>query len=146
MLSAALEKFVPGEWEINEGDGAFYGPSASPPCGRQSKMMQAGTIADLLQSPEIDITISDALKRRFQCATIQLDFNLPIQFKLSYRTGGGEAAEGKDTDQDRARPVMIHRAILGSVERFTAIITEHFGGKWCVLPQLSSVLSREHAC
>jgi threonyl-tRNA synthetase len=79
---------------------------------------------------EIDITITDALKRRWQCATIQLDFNLPIQFKLSYRTGGGEAAENKEADQDRARPVMIHRAILGSVERFTAIITEHFGGKW----------------
>ena len=79
---------------------------------------------------EIDITISDALKRRYQCATIQLDFNLPIQFKLSYRTG--ESGEGKDPEHDRARPVMIHRAILGSVERFTAILTEHFGGKWCV--------------
>lgn len=84
---------------------------------------------------EIDITIMDALKRPFQCATIQLDFNLPVQFKLSYRTG--EAAEktdgqeaSKDLDADRRRPVMIHRAILGSLERFIAIITEHFGGKW----------------
>ena len=77
---------------------------------------------------EIDITISDALKRRYQCATIQLDFNLPSRFKLSYRTG--EGGDGRDPEQDRARPVMIHRAILGSVERFTAILTEHFGGKW----------------
>lgn len=81
----------------------------------------------------------DALKRPFQCATIQLDFQLPVQFKLTYRTGetlSGEKTEGgdvkKELDADRARPVMIHRAILGSLERFIAIITEHFGGKWYV--------------
>ncbi|EGG04898.1 uncharacterized protein MELLADRAFT_37217, partial [Melampsora larici-populina 98AG31] len=95
-LSSALDKFVgPGEWDVDPGDGAFYGP-------------------------KIDITISDALKRRHQCATIQLDFQLPERFKLQYRTDQGE----------RKRPVMIHRAIMGSVERFTAILTEHFGGKW----------------
>jgi threonyl-tRNA synthetase len=97
----------------------------------------------LLAKIEIDITIMDALKRPFQCATIQLDFNLPVQFKLTYRTGESatadkpEAADGqKDLDGDRKRPVMIHRAILGSLERFIAIITEHFGGKWYVAFQL----------
>lgn len=83
--------------------------------------------------PEIDITIQDALKRSYQCATIQLDFQLPIQFKLSYRsgeTGVAAAADKAEEVADRQRPVMIHRAIIGSVERFTAIITEHFGGKW----------------
>lgn len=125
MLASALNKFVPGQWEENPGDGAFYGP-------------------------KIDITISDALKRRFQCATIQLDFQLPQQFKLSYRTGepsgaadssvaavsapakDGTAAPVAAEDRDRKRPVMIHRAIMGSVERFTAILTEHFAGKWYV--------------
>ncbi|GAA5976498.1 hypothetical protein JCM5350_001711 [Sporobolomyces pararoseus] len=104
MLSRALDKFVPGKWVVDPGDGAFYGP-------------------------KIDITISDALKRKHQCATIQLDFQLPQRFELTYRSaeGGGEtgAAENK-----LLRPVMIHRAILGSVERFTAILTEHFAGKW----------------
>lgn len=83
--------------------------------------------------PEIDITIQDALKRSYQCATIQLDFQLPIQFKLSYRSGETSVAAAADKAEevaDRQRPVMIHRAIIGSVERFTAIITEHFGGKW----------------
>lgn len=92
---------------------------------------------------EIDITITDALKRPFQCCTIQLDFQLPVQFKLTYRTAetiSADKTEGadakKDLEADRSRPVMIHRAILGSLERFIAIITEHFGGKWyvCVTP------------
>lgn len=82
-------------WKINEGDGAFYGP-------------------------KIDITIKDALRRSFQCATIQLDFQLPIQFKLSYVSESGE----------KKRPVIIHRAILGSVERMIAILTESYAGKW----------------
>jgi threonyl-tRNA synthetase len=82
-------------WTRNEGDGAFYGP-------------------------KIDITIKDALNRPHQCATIQLDFQLPIRFNLSY------AAE----DSTRQQPVIIHRAILGSVERFMAILTENFAGKW----------------
>lgn len=106
MLSRALDKFVPGKWVVDPGDGAFYGP-------------------------KIDITISDALKRKHQCATIQLDFQLPQRFELTYRSaeGGGETGA---TENKLLRPVMIHRAILGSVERFTAILTEHFAGKWCV--------------
>ncbi|BGP14692.1 hypothetical protein JCM10213_006228 [Rhodosporidiobolus nylandii] len=99
MLSKSLDKFVPGKWTVDPGDGAFYGP-------------------------KIDITIQDALKRKHQCATIQLDFQLPQRFELSYRS-----AEGGEGDK-QVRPVMIHRAILGSVERFTAILTEHFAGKW----------------
>lgn len=106
MLSAALDKFVPGEWRVDPGDGAFYGP-------------------------KVDITISDALHRRHQCATIQLDFQLPERFKLHYR--GSEANLPGETEIQN-RPVMIHRAILGSVERFVAILTEHFAGKWFVSP------------
>ncbi|KJA25358.1 hypothetical protein HYPSUDRAFT_64939 [Hypholoma sublateritium FD-334 SS-4] len=96
QLTKALEKHYPGKWELNPGDGAFYGP-------------------------KIDITISDALRRKFQCATIQLDFQLPERFNLRFRSAD-EAV--------MARPVIIHRAILGSLERFIAIITEHFAGKW----------------
>jgi threonyl-tRNA synthetase len=98
-LEDALEKFAPGKWELNAGDGAFYGP-------------------------KIDITISDALKRKHQCATIQLDFQLPERFKLEYRT------EQLGSDSTYARPVIIHRAILGSVERMIAILIEHFAGKF----------------
>ena len=98
QLKQALEKHYPGKWDLNPGDGAFYGP-------------------------KIDITIKDALRRSFQCATIQLDFQLPERFNLRYRSAD-EAA--------MARPVIIHRAILGSLERFIAIITEHFAGKWYV--------------
>ena len=82
-------------WELNEGAGAFYGP-------------------------KIDITVFDALRRKFQCGTIQLDFQLPLRFKLSYATEDGPAGV----------PVIVHRAILGSVERMFAILTEHFAGKW----------------
>lgn len=99
-LESALNKWG-GNWELNPGDGAFYGP-------------------------KIDIMISDALKRWFQCATIQLDFQLPNRFDLEYRTKDVASEDTKDID----RPVMIHRAILGSVERMTAILTEHFAGKW----------------
>ncbi|PWY97803.1 threonyl-tRNA synthetase [Testicularia cyperi] len=99
-LSAALDKFVPGKWELNPGDGAFYGP-------------------------KIDITISDAMRRHHQCATIQLDFQLPQRFNLEFRTASGQGAE-----TNVERPVMIHRAIVGSLERFIAILTEHFAGKW----------------
>eukprot|EP01112_Ceratiomyxa_fruticulosa_P015439 TRINITY_DN4540_c0_g1_i5.p1 TRINITY_DN4540_c0_g1~~TRINITY_DN4540_c0_g1_i5.p1 ORF type:complete len:725 (-),score=204.18 TRINITY_DN4540_c0_g1_i5:144-2318(-) len=81
-------------WKINPGDGAFYGP-------------------------KIDIQITDALKRLHQCATIQLDFQLPIRFGLEFQT-----------ETDHQRPVIIHRAILGSVERMMAILIEHTGGKW----------------
>ncbi|KAL6351369.1 hypothetical protein AAG906_035161 [Vitis piasezkii] len=83
-------------WEINEGDGAFYGP-------------------------KIDISVSDALSRKFQCATLQLDFQLPSRFDLSYSA---------EDEAKRERPVMIHRAILGSVERMFAILLEHYKGKW----------------
>ena len=99
QLKLALENRYPGKWELNPGDGAFYGP-------------------------KIDITIKDALRRSFQCATIQLDFQLPERFNLKYRS-----AEMAD-EKSMPRPVMIHRAILGSLERFVAIITEHFAGKW----------------
>ncbi|KAJ6475791.1 hypothetical protein C8R47DRAFT_985981 [Mycena vitilis] len=97
QLKLALEKHYPGKWEINPGDGAFYGP-------------------------KIDISVRDSLRRSFQCATIQLDFQLPERFDLKFR--------GEDLANPEARPVMIHRAILGSLERFIAIITEHFAGKW----------------
>ncbi|XP_075049370.1 threonine--tRNA ligase 1, cytoplasmic-like isoform X2 [Mixophyes fleayi] len=83
-------------WELNPGDGAFYGP-------------------------KIDIQIQDAMGRYHQCATIQLDFQLPIRFNLSY--------VGK-ADGTVERPVMIHRAVLGSVERMLAILAENYAGKW----------------
>jgi len=83
------------EWKLNPGDGAFYGP-------------------------KIDITVMDALRRSHQCATIQLDFQLPLRFGLTYVDEKGE----------KVPPVMIHRAILGSVERMIAILTENFAGKW----------------
>jgi threonyl-tRNA synthetase len=135
-LTDALDKFTAeggGAWELNPGDGAFYGP-------------------------KIDITISDALKRDYQCATIQLDFQLPNQFELEYMTSEVAAAKPKEekvkaseapkeeapkealaqkqpeTSDDLAsiskaikppqpgyaRPVMVHRAIYGSFERFIA--------------------------
>ncbi|CAE6493949.1 unnamed protein product [Rhizoctonia solani] len=97
QLQTVLDRVQPGNWELNPGDGAFYGP-------------------------KIDITIQDALKRSYQCATIQLDFQIPERFNLKYR--------GPEGGDDLARPVMIHRAILGSLERFIAIVTEHFAGKW----------------
>jgi threonyl-tRNA synthetase len=97
LMAGALDSFG-RKWQINEGDGAFYGP-------------------------KIDITVYDALKRKFQCATIQLDFQLPVRFNLSYNT------EHLNTEE-KTRPVMIHRAILGSVERMFAILLEHYAGKW----------------
>jgi threonyl-tRNA synthetase len=101
ILEEQLNKFCQTKgtkgmkWDKNEGDGAFYGP-------------------------KIDIHIEDALRRSHQCATIQLDFNLPQRFKLTYR-------DTKDKDQV---PVIIHRAIYGSFERFLSILIEHLGGKW----------------
>ncbi|CAM6092657.1 unnamed protein product [Calypogeia fissa] len=94
-LAEALNSFGK-PWEINPGDGAFYGP-------------------------KIDITVFDALKRKFQCATIQLDFQLPIRFNLKVST---------EKEGEIARPVIVHRAILGSVERMFAILLEHYAGKW----------------
>jgi len=94
MIADALNAFGK-PWKLNPGDGAFYGP-------------------------KIDIHIQDALGRSFQCATVQLDYQLPIKFGLKY------------TDQDgkEVRPVIIHRAIYGSIERMMAILIEHTGGKW----------------
>lgn len=74
-------------WKLNPGDGAFYGP-------------------------KIDIHVRDALKRAHQCATIQLDFQLPRRFELKF----------KGDDGNDHTPVIIHRAILGSLERFTAVL------------------------
>ncbi|MEA3330845.1 MAG: threonine--tRNA ligase [Campylobacterota bacterium] len=82
-------------YEIDEGGGAFYGP-------------------------KIDIKITDAIGREWQCGTIQLDFNLPERFALEYN---GE-------NNDKIQPVMIHRAILGSFERFIGILTEHYAGEF----------------
>lgn len=79
---------------IDEGGGAFYGP-------------------------KIDIKITDALKRKWQCGTIQVDFNLPERFDLGYI----------DKDNERKQPVMLHRAILGSFERFIGILIEHTAGE-----------------
>lgn len=93
-LRAALEeKGV--EYRINEGDGAFYGP-------------------------KIDFHLEDSIGRTWQCATIQLDFQMPERFDLTYI----------GTDNEKHRPVMIHRAILGSMERFIGILIEHYAGKF----------------
>jgi threonyl-tRNA synthetase len=115
QLRQALNKFKGNDWTVDEGDGAFYGP-------------------------KIDITIADALKREFQCATIQLDYQAPLNFKLEYMTNekakASEDSKAEDTGKagepgpGRARPVVIHRAIIGSFERFLGILVEHFGGKW----------------
>ena len=89
------------------------------------------------------------MKREFQCATIQLDFQLPQNFELEYMTAqtgskpkandsgrekadepAGSKSKPKSPGPGRARPVMIHRAIVGSFERFIAVMTEHFAGKW----------------
>lgn len=67
----------------------------------------------------------DAMQRIHQCATVQLDFQLPIRFDLKYKG----SAEG-DVGDGFEKPIIIHRAMLGSVERMTAILIEHYGGKW----------------
>ncbi|HOF33510.1 MAG TPA: threonine--tRNA ligase [Spirochaetota bacterium] len=84
-------------YEINEGDGAFYGP-------------------------KIDIAVKDAIGRDWQLSTVQLDFNLPERFDISY-----SGSDGKDH-----RPIMIHRALLGSLERFFGILVEHYKGAFPV--------------
>lgn len=129
QLTAALNESGK-EWSLNPGDGAFYGP-------------------------KIDIRLMDAMKRRFQCGTIQLDFNNPIRFNLQYRSEGAEEAAPPEEDDKTEfqgavekdakgeviwregklrsgfeRPVVIHRAILGSIERMSAILIEHYAGKW----------------
>lgn len=82
------------KYGIDEGGGAFYGP-------------------------KIDIKITDALKRKWQCGTVQVDFNLPKRFELSY----------VDENNEKKQPVMLHRAILGSFERFIGILLEHTAGE-----------------
>ena len=93
-LKNALEK-LGLEYIINEGDGAFYGP-------------------------KIDFHLEDCLGRTWQCGTIQLDFQMPINFELEYVDENGE----------KQRPIMIHRVCFGSIERFIGILTEHFAGKF----------------
>lgn len=161
MLTDALVEFTgkeggeKGGWELNAGDGAFYGP-------------------------KIDIQLYDALRRRHQCATLQLDFQLPIRFDLQYQAGSAPAAHKEDAaanpssngvgegaaktsectsdpsapassdccgggdietakaeerkappvKEGHARPVILHRAIFGSFERFIGILIEHYAGFW----------------
>ncbi len=98
MAETALEKALEQEginYQLNPGDGAFYGP-------------------------KIDVHIRDAIKRTWQCGTIQVDFSMPERFDLNYINEEGE----------KVRPVMIHRAIYGSFERFIGILIEHFAGKF----------------
>ncbi|RLB63535.1 MAG: threonine--tRNA ligase, partial [Deltaproteobacteria bacterium] len=82
-------------FELNEGDGAFYGP-------------------------KIDVKLKDALDREWQCATIQCDFTLPERFDLTYVGSDGE----------KHRPVMLHRVIVGSIERFIGVLIEHYAGSF----------------
>ena len=91
LMQALQEKGI--EYKINEGDGAFYGP-------------------------KIDFHLQDSLDRTWQCGTIQLDFQMPERFDLTYIGEDGE----------KHRPVMIHRVIYGSIERFIGILIEHFAG------------------
>jgi len=95
LLAALRDSGHP--YEINEGDGAFYGP-------------------------KIDIKLRDCLDRRWQCATIQCDFTLPERFDLTYVDASGE----------KKRPVMVHRVIVGSIERFIGVLIEHFAGNFPV--------------
>ncbi|MEG1706615.1 MAG: threonine--tRNA ligase, partial [Clostridia bacterium] len=91
-LKNALDK-LGKKYDINEGDGAFYGP-------------------------KIDFHLEDSIGRTWQCGTIQLDFQMPERFDLEYTGADGE----------KHRPVMIHRVVFGSIERFMAILTEHYAG------------------
>jgi threonyl-tRNA synthetase len=95
LFHALKSKNLP--FEINEGEGAFYGP-------------------------KIDVKLKDALGRRWQCATIQVDFAMPERFDLAYVGNDGE----------RHRPVMLHRVILGAMERFIGVLIEHYAGAFPV--------------
>ncbi|KAJ2971123.1 hypothetical protein NQ176_g7848 [Zarea fungicola] len=100
-------------WSVNEGDGAFYGP-------------------------KIDIVLKDSDGKEHQTATVQLDFQLPKRFELEYQAPAPEYEARGETTEDPAllaeygpvRPVMIHRAVLGSVERLMALLIENYDGKW----------------
>ena len=93
LIEAVKKADMP--YEINEGDGAFYGP-------------------------KIDVRLLDCIGREWQCSTIQVDFTLPERFDLTY----------KGSDDKEHRPIMIHRAPFGSMERFVAVLLEHTGGKF----------------
>ena len=93
-LRLALEK-LGKDYVVNEGDGAFYGP-------------------------KIDFHLEDSLGRTWQCGTVQLDFQMPLNFDLEYT----------DADGSRQRPIMLHRVCFGSIERFIGILIEHFAGKF----------------
>jgi len=95
LLQALKTKNLP--YDVNEGEGAFYGP-------------------------KIDVKLKDALNRRWQCATIQVDFALPERFDLTYVGSDGE----------KHRPVMLHRVILGAMERFIGVLIEHYAGAFPV--------------
>ena len=93
-LRDALEQ-LGKDYEVNEGDGAFYGP-------------------------KIDFHLEDSLGRTWQCGTVQLDFQMPINFDLEYT----------DADGSKKRPIMLHRVCFGSIERFIGILIEHYAGKF----------------
>ncbi len=93
-LKNSLEK-LGMDYKIDSGEGVFYGP-------------------------KIDIKINDAIGREWQCSTIQVDFNLPERFDITYIGSDGQ----------KHRPIMIHRALLGSLERFIGVLIEHYGGKF----------------
>ena len=95
LITALESKGLP--YEVNEGDGAFYGH-------------------------KIDFHLEDSLGRTWQCGTIQLDFQMPLNFQLEYI----------DENGSKQRPVMIHRVCFGSIERFIGILTEHYAGKFPV--------------
>ncbi|MBP7341657.1 MAG: threonine--tRNA ligase [Smithellaceae bacterium] len=100
LATSALENALRDNnitYDVNEGDGAFYGP-------------------------KIDFKLKDALKRKWQCATIQCDFTLPERFDLNYIGADGE----------KHRPVMLHRVILGAIERFMGVLIEHYAGAFPV--------------
>ena len=109
-LKGALDKLgLP--YTVNEGDGAFYGP-------------------------KIDFHLEDSIGRTWQCGTIQLDFQMPLNFGLEYVDENGE----------KQRPIMIHRVCFGSIERFIGILTEHFAGKfpvWLAPTQVKVLLVSE---
>lgn len=95
-LKVALDK-LGMDYVVNEGDGAFYGP-------------------------KIDFHLEDSLGRTWQCGTVQLDFQMPQNFDLTY----------VDADGEKKRPIMLHRVCFGSIERFIGILIEHFAGKFPV--------------
>jgi threonyl-tRNA synthetase len=123
QLSTALDS-IGSDWAVNEGDGAFYGP-------------------------KIDIILKDSNGKEHQTATIQLDFQLPQRFDLQYQASPEELEAGAQTSMDAGldpslrRPVMVHRAIYGSIERFMALLIEHYAGKYpfWLSPRPATILS-----